>query len=235
MNHHWLTRRLRSWGDHPALIWRDERWSFTQLCEGCDAWLGELARQGVKPGDTLAICGDYSPNLCALLLAALLNRNIIVPLSSATAPRWNRLMELAEIRFAVRFDRDDSWHITGFDRAVSHPLLRQIEEREASGLVLFSSGSTGESKASVLDFDRLLAKFETPAAGLSYAHLSAARPYRRHQHAVARALSRRDHRHHARAQSGRRLRRDRGASDRAAADDADVSADAADRRRRPPS
>ena len=85
MNRHWLTQRLRSWGDRPALIWRDESWSFKQLCDGSDAWLGDLARQGVKPGDTLAICGDYSPKLCALLLAALLNRNIIVPLTSATA------------------------------------------------------------------------------------------------------------------------------------------------------
>src|SRR5262245_58973254 len=162
MNRHWLTQRLRSWGDRPALIWRDEVWSFTRLCDGCDAWLGELAHQGIKPGDTLAICGDYSPKLCALLLAAVLNRNIIVPLASATAPRWNRLMELAQVQFAVRFEGDDSWHVTSFDRAVSHPLLRGLKERDAPGLVLFSSGSTGEGKASVLDFDRLLAKFEVP-------------------------------------------------------------------------
>jgi acyl-CoA synthetase (AMP-forming)/AMP-acid ligase II len=165
MNGHWLTRRLRSWGDHPALIWRDVTWSFARLCEGTNACLDQLARHGVRPGDTLAICGDYSPNLCALLLAALLNRNIIIPLASATASRWNRLMELAETRFSVRFDSNDSWHVSGFDRAVSHPLLRQIAQSGAPGLVLFSSGSTGESKASVLDFDRLLAKFETPRPG----------------------------------------------------------------------
>ncbi|TMK10490.1 MAG: long-chain fatty acid--CoA ligase [Alphaproteobacteria bacterium] len=162
MSRHWLTRRLQSLGDRPALIWNNESWSFRQLCDGRDAWLRQLAQHGVKPGDTLAICGDYSPKLCALLLAALVNRNIIVPLASATAPRWNRLMELAQVQFAVRFEGDDSWHVTGFERAVSHPLLRGLKERDAPGLVLFSSGSTGESKASVLDFDRLLAKFEVP-------------------------------------------------------------------------
>ena len=122
----------------------------------------ELAQHGVKPGDTLAICGDYSPKLCALLLAAVLNRNIIVPLTSATASRWDQLMELAQVQFAVQFDSDDSWHVTSFDRIVRHPLLRELGERDAPGLVLFSSGSTGESKASVLDFSRLLAKFEVP-------------------------------------------------------------------------
>jgi acyl-CoA synthetase (AMP-forming)/AMP-acid ligase II len=162
MNRHWLTQRLQSLGDRPALIWRDKNWSFSRLCAASDAWLGHLAQHGVKPGDTLAICGDYSPELCASLLAAVLNRNIIIPLGSATAPRWNLLMELAQVRHAVRFDGDDTWRITGFNRVVSHPLLRQIKERGASGLVLFSSGSTGESKASVLNFERLLAKFEAP-------------------------------------------------------------------------
>src|SRR6187455_1017000 len=82
MDRHWLTQRFQSWGDRPALIWRNESWSFTQLCEGCEDWLGELQQHGVKPGDTLAVCGDYSPKLCALLLAALLNRNITIPLTS---------------------------------------------------------------------------------------------------------------------------------------------------------
>jgi acyl-CoA synthetase (AMP-forming)/AMP-acid ligase II len=162
MSRHWLSERLRSWGDRPALVGTNASWSFHQLCEGCDAWLGQLAQHGVKPGDTLAICGDYSPNLSALLVAAFLNRNIIVPLATATAPRWNELMQLAQVQFAVRFNGDDSWHAAAVDHALSHPLLRDLQQREAPGLVLFSSGSTGESKASVLDFHRLLAKFEQP-------------------------------------------------------------------------
>jgi acyl-CoA synthetase (AMP-forming)/AMP-acid ligase II len=162
MNDHWLVERLHSWGDRPALLWHDASWSFTQLCEGCDVWLKQLMQHGIRPGDTLALCGDYSPQLCALFLAGLLNRNIIVPLGSAAAPRWNRLMGLAQVRFAVQFDREDAHCITCFDRAVTHPLLRQLEKRHAPGLVLFSSGSTGDSKASVLDLNRLLAKFEVP-------------------------------------------------------------------------
>ena len=71
-------------------------------------------------------------------------------------------MELAQVQFAVQFNSDDSWHLTSFDRPVSHSLLRQLAARKAPGLVLFSSGSTGESKASVLDFNRLWARFEVP-------------------------------------------------------------------------
>src|SRR5687767_5356347 len=102
MNRNWLAERWRSWGERPALIWHNESWSFSQLSDCCDEWLARLAQRGINPGATLAICGDYSPNLCALLMAALLNRNIIVPLSIGAAPRWERLTELAQVQFAIR-------------------------------------------------------------------------------------------------------------------------------------
>ena len=118
---HWLFQRLRGWGDRPALIWREQSWSYDQLSRAVDDWLKELARRGVEPGSTLAICGDYSPRLCALLLAAFLNRNVIVPLAAATSRRWDRLMETAQVRVAVAFDGDDVPHFSNFGRRVSHP------------------------------------------------------------------------------------------------------------------
>src|SRR5262249_3073492 len=157
---HWLLQRLRSWADRPALIWHEERWSYDRLCEAAECWRDELNQRGISPGETLAICGDYSPRLCALLIAGLMNRNIMVPLASATARRWDQLMDTAQVRFAVEFDDDDVPRVRTFDRHVTHPLLQALAARSAAGLVLFSSGSTGESKASVLDFDKLVAKFQ---------------------------------------------------------------------------
>ena len=162
MDGHWWARQIRGWGERPALIWRGDLWSYTQLCDATDVWLGELARRGVKPGSALAICGNYSPKLCGLLFAAMLNCNIIVPLSSATARQWDHMLDVAEVEFSVDVEDDDSWRFAKFGRVVSHPLLRQLVERGAPGVVLFSSGSTGDSKASILDFDRLLAKFRAP-------------------------------------------------------------------------
>ncbi len=159
---HWLIHRLRGWRQRPALVWRDKAWSYDQLCESTDAWLDELIRRDIRPGSRLAICGDYSPSLCALLIAALLNRNIVVPLAAATARRWSHMMDVAEVEFIIEFDDDDGWQITDLDRKVAHPLLRQLVERGAPGLILFSSGSTGQSKASALDFDKLLEKFRSP-------------------------------------------------------------------------
>jgi acyl-CoA synthetase (AMP-forming)/AMP-acid ligase II len=156
-----LIQRLRGWGQSSALIWRGQTWSYDQLCDAADGWLSELILRDIRPGSTVAICGDYSPRLCALLIAALTNRNIVVPLAAATARRWNQMMDVAEVEFVIDFGDDDSWRLTELERNVTHPLLRQLLERGAPGLILFSSGSTGQSKASVLDFDRLLEKFRS--------------------------------------------------------------------------
>lgn len=162
MEGHWLTQRLRDWGNSPALVWHDDRWSYVQLGEATEVWLAELVRRGILPGDIIAICGDYSPNACALLLACLLNGNIIVPLTRASAPGWDRMMQTAEVGFAIQFDSNDAGHFAAYGRPVTHPLLCELVERRTPGLILFSSGSTGESKGSVLDFNKMLEKFRPP-------------------------------------------------------------------------
>ena len=52
------------------------------------------------------------------------------------------------------------WLPTG--RQATADLYSQLREQSAPGLVLFSSGSTGKSKAIVQDINRLLAKFRKP-------------------------------------------------------------------------
>ena len=141
MDQHWLRERLRDWGNAPALIWRDDRWSYLKLDQAIGAWLAELMRNGIVPGDVVAIRGDYSPNTCALLLASLLNGNIIVPLTLSSARGCYSTTQTAEVGYAVEFDGNDAWRFASYQRPVADPLLRALVERRAPGLILFSSGS----------------------------------------------------------------------------------------------
>jgi acyl-CoA synthetase (AMP-forming)/AMP-acid ligase II len=155
----WLTQRLRGRGDRPALVWSDVQWSYDQLVAAIETWRDRLTRAGIVPGDVVAICGDYSPNACSLLLACALNGNIIVPLTRSSAPAWARMINIAEVGYAVEFDADDDWRLASSGQSVTHRLLHALIERRTPGLILFSSGSTGESKASVLDLGTMLEKF----------------------------------------------------------------------------
>jgi acyl-CoA synthetase (AMP-forming)/AMP-acid ligase II len=163
MQTHWLTERLRD-RDGRALVCGDHAWSYRQLAEAVARWSDVLVQRGVAPGTPLAICSDYSPEASALLLAALVNRNIIVPLTHASKRR-EQFMEIAQVKNAIVFDGAEAWELRTYEREITHPLLRGLAQTGTSGLILFSSGSTGESKASLLDFDKFLEKFQAPRRG----------------------------------------------------------------------
>jgi acyl-CoA synthetase (AMP-forming)/AMP-acid ligase II len=160
MTRHWLLDRLDRFGDKPALIWRDRLLTYDALQADVLLWRQKLQAAGVAPGAILAIVGDYSPNACALLIAAIANRNIVVPLTTASNVQHDALLRVAEAGFIIRLDDKDGTSIARIGEGPKHPLLHELVAREHPGLVLFSSGSTGPSKASLLDFDSLLAKFE---------------------------------------------------------------------------
>ena len=65
-------------------------------------------------------------------------------------------------RFVVHIDDDDNVRVSRTFRTAGHELFRQLKGTGRPGLVLFSSGSTGQSKAAVHDFGPLLEKFKVP-------------------------------------------------------------------------
>ena len=163
---HWLRDRLLQWGRRPALVWHDEEISYAALCDAVSRMLDTLRRDRVPPGSTLAIFGDYSPGVCALLLAAIFHRLTVVPIASAPRAGQQEMLATAEVMFAAYPDADGGCRIKILDeRMPRHALLCSLGERGAPGLVLFSSGSTGRSKASLLDMDDLLAKFREERPG----------------------------------------------------------------------
>jgi len=71
-------------------------------------------------------------------------------------------LSIAEVQAVVSFDAGDGWQIEHRSIPVTHELTRTLIARGHPGLVLFSSGSTGKSKAALHDFVPLLEKFQTP-------------------------------------------------------------------------
>lgn len=158
----WLLERMAQWSETPAIVWRDQPFTHGWLLENIDFWRRQLESLSVQGGQVIALEGDYSPQVCALLLALVERRTIVVPLSSASESKKNEFFETAEVQLGFTFDCEDNWRFYRRDMAVDHPLARQLGERGEPGLVLFSSGSTGKSKAALHNCSSLLEKFKTP-------------------------------------------------------------------------
>src|SRR5205823_6019857 len=105
-------------------------------------------------------------NAVALFLALAERGCVFVPLTGAVGAHRQEFLDVAEVESVFSIDdRDEAAHVR-LDRRATHPLYGTLRERAHPGLVLFSSGSTGKSKAAVHDLAGILEKFQTPRHSL---------------------------------------------------------------------
>ncbi len=149
-----------------ALIWRGKAYGFGELLACCDNWKQWLQRTGVKPGTVVMLDADYSPTGLALLLALMEYRCITAVLSRPVSNKATEYAILARAELALTVDAEDRVDRMLLTGTGDHLLYDQLRASSAAGLVLFSSGSTGKSKAVVHDARRLLAKFQVPRHSL---------------------------------------------------------------------
>lgn len=155
-----LRRVFAEHRDEDALVWNDRTFSYAWLSDAVDQATSELAEGGVEDGSVVSIEADFSPRAVATMLALIERSCVVVPLTESVEEQKPEFREIAEVEVIVEIDDDDSLRIDSTGRTVGHQLLQELRERGNPGLVLFSSGSTGKSKAAVHDLLPMLEKFK---------------------------------------------------------------------------
>ncbi len=155
-----LTAQFASFGQADALVWRDTGVSYEWLAQRVEHWRRRCAAEGLAARTVVSLEGDFSPNSVALLLALIDLRAIVVPLTDAAPANRDELLATAEVEFRVLVGEQDEAEFHRENRRAAHPLLARLKQQSHPGLILFSSGSTGKSKAPVHDFLPLLEKFK---------------------------------------------------------------------------
>ncbi len=162
MSTQWLLERMGQWPERTAIVWNDQPFSYADLSQRTVTWQAALRQLELGPGQVVSIEGDYSPNAVSLLLALIDCGAIIVPLTQSVAAQREEFLAIAEVQAVISLHADDSWQLERRPVEVNNPLSCQLLASGNPGLVLFSSGSTGKSKAALHNFTPLLAKFQLP-------------------------------------------------------------------------
>jgi long-chain acyl-CoA synthetase len=150
----WSTLEAR--GPDP-LIWHRERIvSAAELLEQASSWRDRLAAHRIERQDVIAIVVDDSPDAIAVLLAALRLGAVAALIGRTQCAETDRLISLAGARHVV-----DPAEGVIRSRAAGppHALIDRLRADDRAGLIVFTSGSTGEPKAILHDAERLLSKF----------------------------------------------------------------------------
>ncbi len=158
-----LRDRFRDEGHtKTAIIWHDQIFSYGWLIEAMDRWAAALAEQRIGAREIVSVTGDFSPNSTALMLALIELGCTVVPLTNTVANMRDEFLDTAQVTADVKLLPNDTATFTRFQRTPSHPLYEKLWHKNRPGLVLFSSGSTGKSKAVLHDFENILQKYKTP-------------------------------------------------------------------------
>jgi long-chain acyl-CoA synthetase len=160
-----LKDRFWQYGDAPAVASPAGDATYAELLRAWDFWFEQLDAHAIGAGTVVGLEGEFSPNAIALFLALVERRAVVVPQTAATRAGRGRKDEIAQVEAYAYVDRDDGVRFETTGRTAAHPLYDELRRRNAPGLVLFSSGTSGEPKGAVHDFTFLLEKFHTQRPG----------------------------------------------------------------------
>lgn len=146
--------------DREAIIWHDEAYTYAWLLDRFRHWKRTLENERIARQSVVVLEADFSPNAVALFFALLEHGCILVPLTDAVKAKKEEFISIAQGEVSFAINELDSVSIARLKNRASHALYDQLRKTGHPGLVLFSSGSTGESKAAVHDMVRLLDKFK---------------------------------------------------------------------------
>jgi long-chain acyl-CoA synthetase len=155
-----LAQRFAQRPGESALVWKGRPTSYAELAERLQAARQRLRQSAVVAGAVVSLEADFSPNAVAWLLAIIDAGCVVVPLTSAVEAQKPELRAIVSTEVRVTVDADDVAHVEQTGLRCEHQLVQELRARGHPGLVLFSSGSTGKSKAALHDLVPFLAKYE---------------------------------------------------------------------------
>lgn len=153
--------KLKEFDGKDAIAVGDRSGSYGQLYNMSTEWQKRLRQQNVPEGATVALVGDYGPESVAALFALMLNNNIVVPVTPDSAPMEAMYFRVAEVEWRVEL-ADEGVRMAETGNRTTHTLYTELRKQRHPGLVLFSSGSTGEPKAALHDLCRILKRYQRP-------------------------------------------------------------------------
>lgn len=148
-----------------AIIWNEQAYSYAWLDERISFYHALLKEKNISKGSVVSIKGDFTPQCIALFLALVQNNCIIVPLTW-TVKNEEKLLSIAGAGFIFSVDDKDEVSLRSLETLATNDFYEKIRNDDHPGLVLFSSGTSGEPKCAVHDFSRLLEKFHEKRTAL---------------------------------------------------------------------
>lgn len=160
-----LLKKFEEKSDSVFIVWKNREYDYSWLIRHINKYK-EIFKDKIKEGSVTALEGDFTPVTISLFLAFTELNYIIVPRIIYSNKDKKKLYKIAEVEYEVTVNSDDDFTVNSTGYKAEHAFYQTIRKRRHPGLVLFTSGTSGEPKAAVHDFSKLLDKFRIPRQSL---------------------------------------------------------------------
>ncbi len=155
-----LLSRFPAYSAKPALAGAWGVVTYGELLGLVDKGRASLAQLKLDRPTAFGLVGEHGPATTAWLLVLAEAGHFVAPLSGNAAEHPAKLA-LINAQWIVAAEALEWKLLPRVDEPSSHPLFRQLSDQRSSGLILFSSGTSGAPKAMVQDFGKLLASYDS--------------------------------------------------------------------------
>jgi acyl-coenzyme A synthetase/AMP-(fatty) acid ligase len=151
----WLIDNFNHLDDKIAIIHKSTTYTYKELFNNIEKVKKEVIKNKINPGEAVSIIDDYSFDSISLLLALYQNKNIIVPITSKIEVEVNnKIKESFSTKSILLYE--NKIKVNNHEINELHQMITTLQNRNCSGLIFFSSGSTGNPKAMIHNFDNLV-------------------------------------------------------------------------------
>jgi long-chain acyl-CoA synthetase len=134
---------------NPVLIFDDKSIYFEDIEKQDTNWLNSI-----KPGDVVAIIGDFSVSSISTLIKVIDLGAIVVPLTNLNFSDHEYFFNVTGVNKIIRDNTIEFREVINVN-----PLIEELREAGLAGIVFFSSGSTGRPKAVLHRIDFFMRRF----------------------------------------------------------------------------
>ncbi|AXX90872.1 o-succinylbenzoate--CoA ligase [Arcobacter suis] len=154
----WFIENFKEFDRKIAIIFKNQTYLYIDLYNKIKEIENNLLPK-IKKGEVVSILSDYSFESISLIISLYKNKNIIVPITTTLNREIKEKIEESYTNKIIKiFDKE--YLIEENSSNEKHQMIQDLQEKNNSGLILFSSGSTAKPKAMIHNFDNLVEHYK---------------------------------------------------------------------------